>query len=74
MDGVRTMRQKTREQRRKLMRKQKIYGLVFVLLSIFVVIMCMTGKTAEDRDATAIVLLLPFGLYLIFTKKICIYG
>ena len=39
-----------------------------------VVIMCMTGKTAEDRDATAIVLLLPFGLYLIFTKKICIYG
>ena len=74
MDGVRTMRQKTREQRRKLMRKQKLYGLVFVLLSIFVVIMCMTGKTAEDRDATAIVLLLPFGLYLIFTKKICIYG
>lgn len=59
MDGVRTMRQKTREQRRKLMRKQKLYGLVFVLLSIFVVIMCMTGKTAEDRDATAIVLLLP---------------
>lgn len=54
MDGVRTMRQKTREQRRKLMRKQKLYGLVFVLLSI--------------------VLLLPFGLYLIFTKKICIYG
>lgn len=38
MDGVRTMRQKTREQRRKLMRKQKLYGLVFVLLSIFVVI------------------------------------
>lgn len=73
MDGVRTMRQKTREQRRKLMRKQKLYGF-FVLLSIFVVIMCMTGKTAEDRDATAIVLLLPFGLYLIFTKKICIYG
>lgn len=67
MDGVRTMRQKTREQRRKLMRKQKLYGLVFVLLSIFVVIMCMTGKTAEDRDATAIVLLLPlwavFNLY-----------
>ena len=74
MDGVRTMRQKTREQRRKLMRKQKLYGLVFVLLSIFVVIMCMTGKTAEDRDATAIVLLLPFGLYLIFTEKFWIYG
>lgn len=74
MDGVRMMGQKTWEYRRKLMRKQKLYGLVFVLLSIFVVIMCMIGKTAEDRDATAIVLLLPFGLYLIFTKKIYIYG
>lgn len=74
MDGVRTMRQKTREQRRKLMRKQKLYGLVFVLLSILICLVCATGKTPEDRDATAVVLLLPFGLYLIFTKEICIYG
>lgn len=74
MDGVRTMRQKTREQRRKLMRKQKLYGLVFVLLSILICLVCATGKTPEDRDTTAVVLLLPFGLYLIFTKEICIYG
>lgn len=74
MDGVRMMRQKTREQRRKLMRKQKLYGLVFVLLSILICLVCATGKTPEDRDATAVVLLLPFGLYLIFTKEICIYG
>lgn len=74
MDGVRTMRQKTREQRRKLMRKQKLYGLVFVLLSILICLVCATGKTLEDRDATAVVLLLPFGLYLIFTKEICISG
>lgn len=44
MDGVRTMRQKTREQRQKLMRKQKLYGLVFVLLSIFVVIRGMCRR------------------------------
>lgn len=74
MDGVRTMWQKTREQRRKLMRKQKLYGLVFVLLSILICLVCATGKTPEDRDATAVVLLLPFGLYLIFTKEICICG
>lgn len=74
MDGVRTMRQKTREQRRKLMRKQKLYGLVFVLLSILICLVCATGKTPEDRDTTAVALLLPFGLYLIFTKEICIYG
>ena len=70
MDGVRTMRQKTREQRRKLMRKQKLYGLVFVLLSIFVVIMCMTGKTAEDRDATAIVLLLLWAVFNLYEKDL----
>lgn len=74
MDGVRTMRQKTREQRRKLMRKQKLYGLVFVLLPILICLVCATGKTPEDRDTTAVALLLPFGLYLIFTKEICIYG
>lgn len=46
MENTRMMRRKTREQRRKLMRKQKL----------------------------AVVLLLPFGLYLIFTKEICISG
>lgn len=68
MENTRMMRRKTREQRRKLMRKQKLYGLVFVLPSIMICLVCATGKTPEDRDATAVVLLLPFGLYLIFTK------
>lgn len=36
MENTRMMRRKTREQRRKLMRKQKLYGLVFVLLSILI--------------------------------------
>ena len=58
----------------RMMRKQKLYGLVFVLLSILICLVCATGKTPEDRDATAVVLLLPFGLYLIFTKEICICG
>lgn len=31
-------------------------------------------KDPEDRDAGAVVLFLPFGLYLIFTKEICICG
>lgn len=56
------------------MRKQKLYGLVFVLLSILICLVCATGKTPEDRDTTVVALLLPFGLYLIFTKEICIYG
>lgn len=74
MDGMRAMRRKTREQRRKLMRKQKLYGLFFVILSIVICISCASGNTVEDRDATVVLLFLPFGLYLIFTKQICIYG
>ena len=61
MENTRMMRRKTREQRRKLMRKQKLYGLVFVLLSILICLVCATGKTPEDRDATAVVLLQTFG-------------
>ena len=61
MDGVRTMRQKTREQRRKLMRKQKLYGLVFVLLSIFVVIMCMTGKRRKIEMQQLLCFFSPLG-------------
>ena len=61
MENTRMMRRKTREQRRKL-------------LSILICLVSATGKTPEDRDATAVVLLLPFGLYLIFTKEICICG
>lgn len=61
MDGVRTMRQKTREQRRKLMRKQKLYGLVFVLLSIFVVIMCMTGKRRKIEMQRLLCFFSPLG-------------
>ena len=74
MENTRMMRRKTREQRRKLMRKQKLYGLVFVLLSILICLVCATGKTPEDRDTTAVALLLPFGVSLIVTKEICIYG
>lgn len=50
MENTRMMRRKTREQRRKLMPKQKLYGLVFVLLSILICLVCATGKTPEDRD------------------------
>lgn len=74
MDGMRAMRRKTREQRRKLMRRQKLYGLFFVVLSIVICVVCSFGQTAEDCDATVILLLFPMGLYLLFSKEICIYG
>ena len=35
--------------------------------------MCSTGVTVEDRDGTAVVLLAPLGLWLLFSKQILIY-
>ena len=72
MDGVRTMRQKTREQRRKLMRKQKLYGLVFVCCLSFCG-MCYWkngGRSRCNGYCASSPLWAVFNLY----EKICIYG
>lgn len=55
--------------RRKRMLQQKIMGIIAILLGIAVVLVAMSGATFADREATPAVLLLPFGIYLIFTKE-----
>ena len=56
----------------KLM-EQKLMGLVLLVICAFVLWLCSTGTTPEDRDATAVVLLAPMGLWMLFTKEIVIY-
>lgn len=51
---------------------QKIFGLVLLVISIGVIILASTGKTPEDKDATAILFTVPIGLYLLFTKEIVV--
>ena len=46
--------------------KQKLYGLILVIIGIITPIIC-------DGDATASLLLIPLGLYLIFTKNKIMY-
>ena len=50
--------------RRKIMYylKQKICGLILVIIGVITPIIC-------DGDATVSLLLIPLGLYLIFTKN-----
>ena len=48
-------------------------GIGLLLICAFVLWMCSTGVTPEDRDATAVVLLAPLGLWMLFTKEIVIY-
>lgn len=64
----------SKRMRRRLMFKQKLYGLLMLALCGLVLWMCSIGTTPEDQDATVILLIAPMGLYMLFSKHICIYG
>ena len=68
------MEQRETARRKKLLRTQKLLGFVIVLICVAYILIAAHGTTAEDRDATGTVLLLPMGIYLLFTKEICIGG
>lgn len=53
--------------------EQKLMGLALLVICAFVLWLCSTGTTPEDQDATAVVLLAPLGLWMLFTKDIVIY-
>jgi len=48
---------------------QKIIGIGFIILSVFVIMIASTGNSVEEKDITPILLFIPIGLYMIFTKK-----
>ena len=53
--------------------EQKLMGLALLVICAFVLWLCSTGTTPKDQDATAVVMLAPLALYMLFTKKIMIY-
>ena len=55
------------------MRKQQYMGVALVVISWLILLMALTGKTPADQDATAAALLLPLGLYMIFTEHYILY-
>ncbi|WP_347133973.1 hypothetical protein [[Clostridium] symbiosum] len=56
------------------MRKQRLMGLCMVAISFAILALASTGKTPEDRDATAILFTLPLGIYMMVTKDYVLYG
>ena len=62
----RRRRSRTRSQ---VMLQQRLMGLLLVVM----LLVCAHGTTIEDRDGPGAFMVLPMGLYLIFTKKISIY-
>ena len=55
------------------MRKQRHMGAALVVLSWLILLLAATGASPADQDATAAVLTLPLGLYMIFTKQYILY-
>ena len=49
---------------------QKVLGLLMLFLSLVLIYSASTGISVEDRDATAVLITIPMGLYLLFTNKV----
>ena len=56
-----------------MMKKQRIVGAAFVIISIILVLMASQETTLEGRDITAVLFTLPLGLYMLFTKTPCVH-
>ena len=53
--------------------KQKLVGIGLLLTCALMLWLCSIGTTPQDRDATAVLLLAPMGLWMLFTKEDLIY-
>jgi hypothetical protein len=53
--------------------KQRLLGLAFIAISAAILLLASTGQTVEDRDATAVLLTLPLGIYALVTKEDLLY-
>ena len=65
----------TRNQRRlykKKLLEQRLMGLGWMDCFGVLLWMCSSGSSMADRDGTAVVLLAPLALYMLFTKEIVI--
>lgn len=51
------------------MRKQRLIGAALVLLSVLILVSAAAGRTPDEQDATIVLLILPWGLYMICTKN-----
>lgn len=49
--------------------KQRILGVIVVLLSIFLFFMAIPGTTIQERDIGGAIFILPLGIYALTTKE-----
>ena len=55
------------------MTKQRLMGLALVVTSVLLLFLASTGETLEERDATAVLIILPLGMYMMVTHNYVLY-
>ena len=55
------------------MRKQRLMGVGLIAISWLVLLLACTGESPEDQDATAALLVLPLGLYMVYSDDYLLY-
>lgn len=51
------------------MREQRLLGALLVVVSGILLAIALSDTTVEEQDATAVLLTLPLGLYMMFSSK-----
>ena len=62
----------TRNQRRRKVVVQKLMGIALIAICALMFWLASTGVTPEEKDCTAVLLIAPIGLYMLFSKQIVI--
>ena len=55
------------------MTKPRLMGLALGVTSVLLLFLASTGETLEERDATAVLIILPLGMYMMVTKNYVLY-
>lgn len=62
----------TRNQRRRKVVEQKLMGIALIAICALMFWLASTVVTPEEKDCTAVLLIAPIGLYMLFSKQIVI--
>lgn len=62
----------TRNQRRRKVVVQKLMGIALIAICALMFWLASTGVMPEEKDCTAVLLIAPIGLYMLFSKQIVI--
>ena len=60
------------KRKKSIIIKQKLMGFFLIILTIFILYFTSVSIPTENGDVTVVLLMVPMGLYLLFTRRIVI--